>query len=201
MQVRDLSLDLQRAIEQAMQMRRVLIIGGLALALLGAPMAIEAMVEPMTPLELGLDVLEVMIFAATIATVALLTLEMREVRRDRNGLARDLSEARAENIKWRENSRAQIEGLRHAIHQQFDDWGFTAAEKDIAGLLLKGCSHKQIAEVRQSNVSTVRQQAQAIYRKSGQQNRSELAAYFLDAIVEPGAVADGRASAPLTSVG
>jgi hypothetical protein len=47
----------------------------------------------------------------------------------------------------------------------------------------------------------VRQRAQSIYRKSGQQNRSELAAYFLDAVVEPGTVADAQTSAPLKSVG
>jgi DNA-binding NarL/FixJ family response regulator len=62
-------------------------------------------------------------------------------------------------------------------------WQFTPAEKEIAGLILKGCSHKQIADIRRSSDSTVRQQAQAIYRKSGLENRSELAAYFLDAIL------------------
>lgn len=182
-------------------MRRILLIGGLAFGLLATPLAIETMLEPTTPLELGLDLLELGVFGATIAAVALLMLEMREVRQDREALVRNLTEARAENAKWRENSRAQIEGVRDAIQAQFDHWGFTAAEKDIAGLLLKGCSHKQIAETRHSNVSTVRQQAQSIYRKSGQQNRSELAAYFLDAIVDPGSGAESDTEPPLRSVG
>jgi DNA-binding NarL/FixJ family response regulator len=41
-------------------------------------------------------------------------------------------------------------------------------------LLLKGLSHKEAAATRATSETTIRQQALAIYRKSGLRNRSEL---------------------------
>ena len=46
--------------------------------------------------------------------------------------------------------------------------------------MLKGLSHKEIAKLRNSSAVTVRQQAAAVYAKSGLSSRAELAAYFLE---------------------
>jgi DNA-binding NarL/FixJ family response regulator len=145
---------------------------------------------------LALAFAEMLTLALTIAAITYLILEVREMRKDRSTLINDLTQSRAENVKWREGARAQMEGVRHAIEKQFDAWQFTPAEKDIATLILKGCSHKQISETRQSNATTVRQQAQSIYRKSGLEGRSELAAYFLDAILYDVADEPAREPAP-----
>jgi DNA-binding NarL/FixJ family response regulator len=46
-------------------------------------------------------------------------------------------------------------------------------------LILKGLSNKEIANVRSASEMTIKQQASAIYRKSGIANRSQLLAFFL----------------------
>ena len=56
----------------------------------------------------------------------------------------------------------------------------------------------QIADIRKSTATTVRQQAQAIYRKSNLEGRSELAAYFLDAILHAPEIGAAPAEAALT---
>ena len=56
----------------------------------------------------------------------------------------------------------------------------TAAERDVAGLILKGMSLKDIALARDTSAATIRQQAQSVYRKAGLTGRAELSAYFLE---------------------
>jgi DNA-binding NarL/FixJ family response regulator len=81
--------------------------------------------------------------------------------------------------------RQQVDGLSQAIGAQFAQWNLTAGEADIAALLLKGLSHKEIARLRDSSETTVRQQAASIYRKSGLGSRAELAAFFLEDLLAP----------------
>tara|TARA_R110002073_G_scaffold4321_5_gene28556 strand:- start:22266 stop:22853 length:588 start_codon:yes stop_codon:yes gene_type:complete len=175
------------------RIRRTVIIGTVAIALLSLPTALEYFGggKDSDPVALAGDLFELLVFAGTIASMSWLTLEMREIRSRHDVLLEDLSGSRAENRKWRESQRDQINGFRAAVLSQFNDWELSAAERDIASLMLKGCSHKQIAAVRQSNESTVRQQAQSIYRKSALNNRAELSAYFLDAILTPEMPVDG----------
>ena len=183
---------------------RILGVGVLAFLLLSIPEMIEFATGRATfdAAGIAIELSESLGLTITIAAIAWLTFQMYEMRRDRAALARDLVQSRAENVKWRENAKVQMEGVRLAIDAQFDAWQFTPAEKEIASLILKGCSHKQIADLRKSSDSTVRQQAQAIYRKSGLENRSELAAYFLDAILytPPGETASAKAPLPFKKI-
>ena len=78
-----------------------------------------------------------------------------------------------------------LQGLGAAMDRQFDKWGLTPAERDIALLQLKGLRHKQIAELRETSERTVRQQALAIYRKAGLSGRTDLAAFFLEDLLLP----------------
>lgn len=94
-------------------------------------------------------------------------------------------ELRAEAQKWRQVSRKYLEGLSMEIDNQLDRWGLTEAEKDVAFLLLKGFTNKEIAEVRNTSVKTVRTQNNAIYTKSGLSGRSELSAFFLEDLLLP----------------
>jgi DNA-binding NarL/FixJ family response regulator len=55
----------------------------------------------------------------------------------------------------------------------------------VASLLLKGLSHKEIAEVRRVSEATARQQARAVYKKAGLSGRNELAAFFLEDLLLP----------------
>ena len=97
----------------------------------------------------------------------------------------DLVEARVESEQWRKESRELIQGLGMAIHKQFNTWKFTNAEADVGLFLLKGLSHKEIAHVRQTSERTIREQARALYRKSGLSGRSELSAFFLEDLLLP----------------
>ncbi len=63
---------------------------------------------------------------------------------------------------------------------QFDLWGFTQSEQEIALLLLKGLSFKEIATIRNRQEKTVRQQGSAIYRKSSVTGRHEFSAWFFE---------------------
>ena len=87
--------------------------------------------------------------------------------------------------QWREEARNALEGLGAAIDREFAKWSLTEAERDVALLLLKGLSHKEIAAARHTSEGTVRQQALAIYRKAGLTSRSNLAAFFLEGLSLP----------------
>jgi DNA-binding CsgD family transcriptional regulator len=66
------------------------------------------------------------------------------------------------------------------ITKQFEAWGLTPSEKDVALILLKGLSFKEIAVVRETKEKTVRQQASTIYRKSKVAGRHEFSAWFFE---------------------
>ena len=66
------------------------------------------------------------------------------------------------------------------ISKQFEIWGLTPSEKDVAFILLKGLSFKEISVVRETKEKTVRQQASTIYRKSNVSGRHEFSAWFFE---------------------
>jgi DNA-binding CsgD family transcriptional regulator len=101
------------------------------------------------------------------------------------GLASDLERARADAVRWRAEAADLLAGLGQLIDRQFVRWGLTAAEKEVAMLLLKGLSHKEIAAARDVGVATARQQATAVYRKAGLGGRHDLAAFFLEDLLAP----------------
>lgn len=99
----------------------------------------------------------------------------------------DFSHFKKEAELWKVESRKYLDGLSKAIDQQLTKWKLTAAEKEVAFLLLKGMSLKEIAEIRNTAEKTARVQSMAIYSKSGLAGRSELSAFFLeDLLVPPG---------------
>jgi DNA-binding CsgD family transcriptional regulator len=80
-----------------------------------------------------------------------------------------------------------------AVDRQFQRWALSPAEKEVALLLLKGLSHEEIDEVRSITEATARQQATAIYRKAGLSGRNDVAAFFLEDLLLPGADASLKA--------
>lgn len=70
--------------------------------------------------------------------------------------------------------------LLQVMKEQFSKWSLTASECEVALLLIKGLSMKEIAQVRQVKEKTVRGQATAIYAKANCAGRHELAAYFIE---------------------
>lgn len=92
---------------------------------------------------------------------------------------------RAEAEKWRLHSKKYLEGLSQAIDSQLISWKLTNSEKEVAFLLLKGLSLKEVAEIRKTTEKTARTQSIAIYAKAGLSGRSELAAFFLEDLLLP----------------
>lgn len=97
----------------------------------------------------------------------------------------DFSRFKKEADVWRAESRQYIEGLAHAIDQQLTKWQLTVAEKEVAFLLLKGLSLKEVATIRNTAEKTARVQSMAVYAKAGISGRSELAAFFLEDLLLP----------------
>ena len=101
-----------------------------------------------------------------------------------------LDAQRAERDAWRASAEATLAGLGAAIERKFEGWSLTPAEREIALLLLKGRSHKEIAYSTGRSERTVRQHAVDVYQKSGLRGRAELAAFFLEGISLPSEVHD-----------
>ena len=106
-------------------------------------------------------------------------------------LERDLDGTRADLARWRAEAQDLLHGLGTAIDHQFDRWTLTSAEREVAMLILKGLSYKEIAEVRGTSERTVRHQAFAIFKKAGLAGRAEMAAFFLEDLLVPRAEGEG----------
>lgn len=87
---------------------------------------------------------------------------------------------RLQSEQWRALSKTYLAGLSQMIDQQLSEWGLTPSEREVAFLLLKGMSLKEVAAIRGTSEKTARAQSMAVYAKSGLTGRSELAAFFLE---------------------
>ena len=80
---------------------------------------------------------------------------------------------------------ARLSGeLFEAMSKQFADWGLSRSESEVALLLIKGMSMKEISVMRQVKEKTVRAQATQVYAKSGYAGRHELAAHFIEDLLQ-----------------
>lgn len=128
---------------------------------------------------------EIGLAGLAIAGLGVLWARYFHLRLDLSETRRSLEGAHSEAQLWRERHAQVLSGLSRAIEDQLDAWGLTAAEKEVALLLLKGLSFKEIAAVRNASERTVRQQALAVYAKAGLAGRAELSAFFLEDLLGP----------------
>jgi DNA-binding CsgD family transcriptional regulator len=128
---------------------------------------------------------EALIMALALCGALMLWRMVRVAQRHAEQLTVDLRAARLEAHQFREEAAEALQGLGEAIHHQFTRWSLTPAEREVALLLLKGLSHKEVAQARSTSDTTIRQQALAVYRKSGLRNRAELSAFFLEDLLLP----------------
>ncbi|MFG1492693.1 helix-turn-helix transcriptional regulator [Halobacteriovorax sp. GFR7] len=110
------------------------------------------------------------------------TFTLRKSLRKERELSAKLTE---ENTHWKESSKRFLDGLSKSIDTQLDKWQLTKSEKEVAFLLIKGFSLKEIAEYRSTVEKTTRSQAASIYAKSGVSGRSQLSAFFLEDLLIP----------------
>lgn len=84
-------------------------------------------------------------------------------------------------IEVEKTKTARLAGeLLSVMKEQFSKWKLTPSEFEVALLLIKGLSMKEIALARHVKEKTVRSQATNIYSKSGYAGRHELAAHFIE---------------------
>ncbi len=151
---------------------------GLAAALTVLDAAVDAGTSELPPI--WADFVDRLMMIATMFAAAAVVLRLSRLRERTDDLEGAMARAIDEGRAWRKQSQRFVQGLSRAIEAQFDVWGLSPAEADVAGLMLKGASLREIAGLRRTSEATIRQQAQNVYRKSGLTTRSELAAYFLE---------------------
>lgn len=153
---------------------------------ISALMIVEMIEEPtMTLSDILLELIEPTLVILTVTGVLYLLGRTKRQHQEQLSLLRDIEVARAEGVQWRTDMRELLKGLSCAIDAQFDRWQLTAAEREIALLLLKGLSHKEISTLRDTSERTIRQQAQSIYSKSNLSGRAALSAFFLEDLLLP----------------
>lgn len=96
-----------------------------------------------------------------------------------------IATSKAERDLWRKNAESVLAGFSSAVERQFEKWGLTPVEREVALLLLKGHGHKQVAAQTGRSERTVRQHAVSVYEKAGLGGRAELAAFFLEGLMLP----------------
>jgi len=168
-------------------MKRPVLIATIAIMLFAALFIVEHLrsSEPFEPWNFALDVFETLMLGAAILLTATFSIETRDMRRERQGLLRDLDTARTDSERWRQQAKTHVDGLSQAISDQFQTWGLTASETDVAALMLKGLVHKEIASLRNTSEATVRQHAAVVYKKSGLTSRTQLSAFFFEDLLGP----------------
>jgi DNA-binding CsgD family transcriptional regulator len=160
--------------------------GALAIAATALLLVLEVVDErEIDLLGLGLELVEIALIVATSVTAMMLVTRVDDQEEAQRQMMREIELARREGTEWRARVQEMMRGLGAAIDQQFEGWHLTPAEKDVALLLLKGLSHKEVAALRGRAERTVRQQALAVYRKSKLSGRASLSAYFLEDLLLP----------------
>jgi DNA-binding CsgD family transcriptional regulator len=152
-----------------------------AIALFGA-VAVLIVVDLITDYREGVSWAHLAIEGAVlVAAVGGVLVLWRQLHQSRS----DLTQARVEAEQWRQENQQLLAGLASAIDGQFRRWGLTGAESEVGLLLLKGLSHKEVAEVRRTSERTVREQSRSLYRKAGLGGRASLSAFFLEDLLLP----------------
>lgn len=83
--------------------------------------------------------------------------------------------------------------LQEVMLEQFETWGLTPSETDVALFSVKGLSIAEIAKIRGSAEGTIKSQLNSVYRKAGVSGRAALLGLLIDDLLagpvgaEPGA--------------
>ena len=93
-----------------------------------------------------------------------------------------------ENARMTQQLRAASTAFRELLDERFDEWGLTAAERDVARFAIKGLSTQEIASLMSTSEGTVKAQTNAIYRKAGVSGRPQLLSVFIDDLMDEDAL-------------
>ena len=141
--------------------------------------------KPFTPGLMLSEALDLAILVGATATTAALLLRVRRQEEQGVLLRQDLELIRLRSEHWSREMAGRLRELGAAIQVQFEAWGLTPAEQEVGLLMLKGFSHKEIARLRATSETTIRQQAGSIYQKANLGGRAALSAFFLEDLLLP----------------
>ncbi|WP_137226671.1 LuxR C-terminal-related transcriptional regulator [Shewanella sp. MEBiC00475] len=127
---------------------------------------------------------ESMLVLLTIAGSIFLGYDLIRSSRQVKALSSKLKQADKQINNMSGQMRAARQEYSQTIATQFEAWHFTKSEQQVALLLLKGLSFKEIAEVRLTKEKTVRQQASTIYNKAQVDGRHTLCAWFMEDFIQ-----------------
>ncbi len=160
----------------------VVLMGAALIGLAAAMTTLDAVVDASGDLlsDRAVDFCDRLLNVGTIFAAFFVITRLNDLKNRARDMDGAIQRAADEGRVWRKQSRRYLDGLSRSIDAQFDLWHLTSAEADVAGLLLKGASLREVAVLRRTSEATIRQQAQNVYRKSGLASRAELSAYFLE---------------------
>jgi DNA-binding CsgD family transcriptional regulator len=179
--------------------KALMICGAIGAFLLIMTLEIVTESDPIELVDVAVDGAVLFLTILSAASVGALFAEARRAREERDLLVAELDTARRDGARWRAAVDHHVHGLRSAIDHQFDMWSMTLAEREVGLMMLKGFSHKEIGALRRTSEGTVRQQAQAIYRKSNLPGKNAFNAFFLEDLLTSPPHANGESSARPTS--
>lgn len=136
----------------------------------------------MTPLVVALGMLDKALMVGAMVAIAFAVRRPERLDGRQEALRDRLERPTAQGSEWRASRSDEIAAFGQAVAAEFRRWDLSPAEADLAGRLLKGATVRELALARDTSETIIRQQAQAIYRKSGLLGRVDLQAYFLDSL-------------------
>jgi DNA-binding CsgD family transcriptional regulator len=89
----------------------------------------------------------------------------------------------AEHRDLKEKLTQYKQDIHSYLQINFTSWKLTKSEKDIALLLFKGCTGKEISVIRKTSYQTVRSQISGIYRKAKVKNHNQFMATLMEDIL------------------
>jgi len=123
---------------------------------------------------------ETLIITFSLAGMIYLIRNLRTQNRELAQLTQELEISNQQLQDTSENFKAVRTQYSELIRDQFNSWHLTDSEQEIAMLLLKGLSFKEIAAIRSTREKTVRQQASQLYAKTGIKGRYAFSAWFFE---------------------
>ena len=114
--------------------------------------------------------IEAVAVVALILGIGLAALEIRRVT--------------ARQARMEAQLRAASGAFHELLHEHFDAWALTPAERDVALLTIKGLSIAEIARARATRTGTVKAQSAAVYAKAGVSGRAQLLSLFIDELMD-----------------
>jgi DNA-binding NarL/FixJ family response regulator len=92
--------------------------------------------------------------------------------------------SRAEAARSKETIQMLRGNFDAVLREKFDEWGLTAAERDVTLLIIRGLSGAEIAAARNTAQGTIKAQSTSIFRKIGVGSKTELMSAIIDEFLD-----------------